>query len=76
MGRADRRVSANAKCPFYMADDATRIRCEGVTRGSTTVVTFDTKLRKEIYTGEHCNQKYHTCRIAAMLMRMYRGEGE
>lgn len=56
---------ANAKCPYYMEQSATAIKCEGVgARGSITLA-FPTKIEKGKWTSRYCN-RYPECQFCVV----------
>lgn len=58
-----KRTSRNVKCPFYHGHDTTKIKCEGLTSGSTTHIVFPDPLAKSRYMIAKCNsiQACQTC---------------
>ena len=50
-----RRVSKNVKCPFYHSQDGSKIKCEGVSHGSTIHLVFPDILARSRYMVKHCN---------------------
>ena len=50
-----KRTSRNVKCPFYHGHDGAKIKCEGMTSGSTTHLVFPDPLARSRYMVKHCN---------------------
>lgn len=56
-------------CPFYRRNEPNRICCEGVGKGNTINLVFESQPRMHNYIVKFCNDmgNYHNCLICQML---------
>lgn len=50
-----KRVARNVKCPFYHAHDGAKIKCEGVSSGSTIHLVHRDVMTRARYMVKYCN---------------------
>ena len=65
---------SSVKCPFYIKENANQMRCEGVTKGSSTLNSFRYKSQKKKYKQYYCCKFYEECLIAQALLKKYEKE--
>ena len=65
------------KCPFYRNHDANRIVCEGLCKGNTINLVYESQAEKKAYMKEVCNSILgcRDCPVYIMLDQKYE-EGE
>ena len=63
--------SADVKCPFYMTEDVMKIHCEGLEKGSKTVLEFKNKRFKQMVKERYCEKDYEKCKLYQTLDRKY-----
>lgn len=68
MGRL--RVNYMAQCPFYVSENGTTIRCEGVSENNNIELVFSGNADK--YKDQYCTDDWENCLIARMLWSKYR----
>lgn len=64
--------SVDTKCPFYITEDAAKIKCEGVEKGSSTVLEFRGKKFKNDVKQRYCEGDYEKCKLYQMLDQKYK----
>ena len=64
------------KCPYYRKHDAIRIVCEGIRKGNTIHLVYETKEERRRYMKESCNSILgcRDCPVHMMLDQMYEEE--
>lgn len=70
-----RYIAKNVECPFYHSEDAQKIYCEGIQKGSSLHLAFGSKTDKKAYKAKHCLLCHRDCALAKMLYEKY-GEGD
>lgn len=73
-GRYDKAIV----CPFYRNSDPYHISCEGVTKETSTKVSFGDTEKVNAYKDKHCRSLsgYGRCLICDMLERKYIDDGK
>lgn len=56
-------VDADVKCPFYRRHKRFSILCEGIYKGTTLTIIFETDDDRRIQMEERCRDRYRECRI-------------
>lgn len=69
-----RYIAQNVKCPFYHSEDAQKIYCEGIQKGSSLHLAFGSKTDKKLYKAKFCIECHNECALARMLYEK-NGEG-
>ena len=64
---------AEVKCPFYLSELKTTLRCEGVINNTTTVNYFRSKEEFAEYHKKFCENDYKNCRYAKLISERYGG---
>ena len=61
------------KCPFYHRHDSNRIVCEGLSKGSTINLVYESHIEKAEYLKEVCCDLLASrdCPVHMMLMQKY-----
>jgi hypothetical protein len=65
------------KCPFYRNHDANRIVCEGLAKGNTINLVYESQAEKSAYMKEVCDSLLgcRDCPIHIMLDQKYEEDG-
>ena len=58
---------ANAKCPYFVKSQKTKITCEGITDGSVVILEFFTNEKRQQHRRIFCDNKYKNCEVCRML---------
>lgn len=63
-------ISKNAKCPFYLKHEGTRIICEGVSKGNSLHLVFCSQAERSKYMSDRCDnlKGCHVCLVYNTLM--------
>ena len=66
-------VAKVIKCPFYHRSDSNRIVCEGLKKGNTINLVYESTTEKKDYMNRHCKSidGYCRCRVFKMLEQKY-----
>ena len=61
------------KCPYYRNHDSNRIVCEGLSRGNTINLVYESQAKRKQYMERVCNGilECRDCPIHMMLDQMY-----
>ena len=61
------------KCPYYHNHDNNRIVCEGLSKGNTINLVYESQVQKEIFMQEKCNsiEGCRRCQIHNLLDRKW-----
>ena len=60
-----------AKCPYFKSSGKKNIVCEGITEGSTIILSFDTKEERNEHRRIFCDNKYRNCELCRTLNEKY-----
>ena len=65
-------------CPFYNQETALKIYCDGINSHSSTQVSFDEKLHKEIHEKQFCKDIHHypSCPIFGAVSKQFKENEE
>lgn len=63
--------SVYAQCPFYIKDEAYRIKCEGTQNENRLHLVFGDSKKLKKYLTDFCCENYKYCRIYKMQMEKY-----
>lgn len=66
------------KCPFYRNHDANRIVCEGLAKGNTINLVYESTVERKAYMKGVCNDLLgcRDCPIYIMLAEKYEEDGD
>ena len=67
---ANKTIDGRAKCPFFLADLRSGVRCEGLTDGETLILAFDGPEKKKRHEAFYCCDMYghEVCPVFRALM--------
>ena len=66
---------AYATCPFYKGEARQMLFCEGVQKGSSIHVAFDSTENLKTYKNRFCKGCYNQCIVAGALNRKWGDDG-
>lgn len=69
-------ASKSVKCPFYERHEEHRIVCEGLYKGNTLQLVYESSKQRKRYMSFFCNdvKDCQKCRVYNMLANKYDGE--
>lgn len=62
-----------AKCPFFVGDSRTAVRCEGGAQGRIIIQKFASEEEKRRFQKRYCFDESCWCEIAALIREKYAG---
>lgn len=70
----DYRVDTDVLCPFYRKHKSCSIRCEGIYKGTTLTIQFETAEDRTIHMDDNCRSGYRKCKLfRALSLLVYNG---
>ena len=60
-----------AKCPYFRSSGKKNIVCEGITSGSTIILSFDTEDERNEHRRIFCNNHYIKCELCKAIDGKY-----
>ena len=70
------KVSIYVKCPYYHREEKQKIFCEGVQKGTSIHLAFDSNAKLKGYKDCYCKKDYNKCLLAQMLNRKWEYEAQ